>query len=427
MPIKMYRDAIASAIAEEMRRDNKVFIMGEDIALTGGVYKATRGLLEEFGPKRVRNTALSEIAIAGLAAGAAMAGGHPIAEIMHVDFVGVCFDIILNQISKVHYKTNGKVSVPLVIRTQGGRGRSNGPTQSQSLEALFTQIPGLKVIMPSTPYDAKGLLKTAIRDNNPVIFIEHKGLYQTKGEVPDEEYTIPFGKADIKRIGRDVTIISWSKTILTVLEAAEELQKIGIDTEVIDLRSLVPLDFETISKSLKKTGRVIIAHEACERGGYGGEIAAQIASELFDELDAPIIRVCGSNIPVPNCPIPERESAPTVEKLIDAVKKISYRNNHGETYSPFDSEQINTVSKAYKSLVSTAQTNLKIDVDLERLLEFQQEVNTRFEEERISISVLDILTAICAKALIENPQANSFWGTEGIRYHNYVNIGIAVY
>lgn len=318
----MYREAVASAIAEEMRRDEKVFLMGEDVATIGGVYKATRGLLEEFGPQRVRNTPLSEIAIAGTATGAAMAGARPIAEIMHIDFTGCCMEIILNQMSKICYKTNGKVHVPMVLRTQGGRGHSNGCTQSQSLESLFTHIPGLKVVMPSTPYDAKGLLKSAIRDDDPVIFIEHKGLYQTKGEVPETEYLVPLGKADLKRVGGDVTIISYSKGVLTALEAAKELERDGIQAEVIDLRTLVPLDFETIAASVRKTGRVIVSHEACERNGYGAEIAAEIQERLFDELDAPIMRVCGANIPIPNAPVPELESAPSAAKIIDAVKAI---------------------------------------------------------------------------------------------------------
>lgn len=318
----MYRDAVASAIAEEMRRDEKVFIMGEDVAITGGVYKATKGLLQEFGPQRVRNTPLSEIAIAGLATGAAMAGARPIAEIMHIDFIGVCFDIVLNQMSKAYYKTNGKVRVPMVLRTQCGRGRSNGPTQSQSLESLITAIPGLKVVMPSTPYDVKGLLKSAIRDNNPVVFIEHKGLYQTKGDVPEEEYVIPLGQADVKRTGGDVTIISYSKSVLMALDAAKVLEEKGIQAEVIDLRTLVPLDFETIRTSVEKTGRVVIVHEAAERSGYGAEVAAEIQEKLFDELDGPIMRVCGENIPIPNATLPEIESAPTVEKIVRAVTEL---------------------------------------------------------------------------------------------------------
>ena len=322
MKTMMYRDAIASALAEEMRRDEKVFVMGEDVAITGGVYKATKGLLDEFGPQRVRNTPLSEWAIAGVACGAAMCGARPVAEIMHVDFIGCCFDIVLNQMSKMCYKTNGKLTVPMVLRTQGGRGKSNGCTQSQSLESLFTHIPGLKVVMPATPKDAKGLLKSAIRDNNPVMFVEHKGLYQTKGEVPEEEYLIPLGKADIKRAGKDVTIITYSKSVLTSLDAAKELESKGIDAEVLDLRTLVPLDFDAIKESVTKTGRVVIVHESTERTGYGAEIAAQIADKLFDELDAPIVRVCGANIPVPNATLPEIESAPTVEKIVKAAVRV---------------------------------------------------------------------------------------------------------
>ena len=322
MKTMMYRDAISSALAEEMRRDEKVFVMGEDVAITGGVYKATKGLLDEFGPQRVRNTPLSEWAIAGVACGAAMCGARPVAEIMHVDFIGCCFDIVLNQMSKMAYKTNGKLTVPMVLRTQGGRGKSNGCTQSQSLESLFTHIPGLKVVMPATPKDAKGLLKSAIRDNNPVVFIEHKGLYQTKGEVPEEEYLIPLGKADVKRAGKDVTIITYSKSVLTSLDAAKELESKGIDAEVLDLRTLVPLDFDAIRESVTKTGRVVIVHESTERTGYGAEIAAEIADMLFDELDAPIVRVCGANIPVPNATLPEIESAPTVEKIVKAAVRV---------------------------------------------------------------------------------------------------------
>ena len=318
----MFRDAVSAALAEEMRKDEKIFVMGEDVAITGGVYKATKGLLAEFGPKRVRNTPLSELAILGTATGAAMCGARPVAEIMHVDFIGCGFDIVLNQMSKMCYKTNGQVHVPLVIRTQCGRGKSNGCTQSQSLESLFTAIPGLKVVMPSTPYDVKGLLKSAIRDNNPVIFIEHKGLYQTKGEVPEEEYTIELGKADIKRPGKDVTIVTYSKSVLMALDAAEELAKQGIDAEVLDLRTLVPMDFEAIRESVSKTGRVMIVHEACERSGFGAEVVAQIADKLFDELDAPVLRVCGANIPVPNATLPEIESAPTVAKIVAAAQKL---------------------------------------------------------------------------------------------------------
>lgn len=210
----------------------------------------------------------------------------------------------------------------LTQEVQNALHRELAVQQSQSLEALFTHIPGLKVVMPSTPYDVKGLLKSAIRDNNPVIFIEHKGLYQTKGEVPEEEYTIPLGEADIKRPGKDVTIITYSKMVLTALDAAKELEAQGIEAEVLDLRTLVPLDFDAIARSVSKTGRVVVVHEACERGGYGAEIVSQIVDKLFDELDAPVLRVCGANIPVPNATVPEVESAPTVPKIVSAVKKL---------------------------------------------------------------------------------------------------------
>jgi pyruvate/2-oxoglutarate/acetoin dehydrogenase E1 component len=318
----MFREAISAAIREEMLRDEKVFVMGEDVGVTGGSFKATRGLYQEFGKERVRNTPLSEHAIVGAAVGAAMAGAKPVAEIMHIDFTGCCMDAIANQMAKMYYKTGGAVTVPMVLRTQGGRGRSNSCTQSQSLEAWMAHIPGLMVVMPSTPYDAKGLLKTAIRSDNPVVFIEHKKLYQMKGEVPEQEYFIPLGKADVKRQGTDVTIISYSHSIHTSLEAAYELEKQGISAEVVDIRTLVPFDMDTIEKSVRKTGRVVIVHEAVQRGGYGAEISAQIADRVFDYLDAPIIRVAGLNIPVPNATLPEIESAPTAAKVISAVKGL---------------------------------------------------------------------------------------------------------
>lgn len=318
----LYREAVAAALAEEMRRDEKVFVMGEDVAKIGGLFQATKGLLEEFGPERVRDTPLSEWAILGTATGAAMCGARPVAEIMHNDFIGCGFDIVLNQMSKMCYKTNGALHVPMVLRTQSGRGKSNSCTQSQSLEALFTHIPGLKVVTASTPYDVKGLLKSAVRDENPVVFIEHKGLYRTEGEVPEEEYLIPLGKADVKRAGGDLTILTYSKCVLTALDAARQLAAEGIEAEVVDLRSLVPLDFETVASSVGKTGRVLIVHEAVERGGFGAEVAAQIADKLFDRLRAPIRRVCGANIPVPNATLPEIESAPTADRIVRAAKEL---------------------------------------------------------------------------------------------------------
>lgn len=318
----LYRDAVKEAIQEEMERDDKVFIMGEDVAIIGGVYKATRGLLEQFGKERVRNTPISEAAIVSTGVGAAMAGARPIVEIMYVDFTACCMDSIANQMAKIHYHTGGSLSVPMVLRSQGGLGKSNGSQQSQSLESWFTHIPGLKVVMPSTPYDAKGLLKASIRDDNPVVFIENKGLYQTKGDIPEEEYIIPLGKADIKKEGKDVSIIAYSKAVITALEAAAKLEEEGISAEVVDLRTLVPLDFETISESVKKTGRVIVMHDSCERGGYGAEVTAQIMQKLFDYLDAPVIRLAGKNVPPPFAPYVEKASVPVVADVVAAAKSI---------------------------------------------------------------------------------------------------------
>ncbi len=318
----MYRDAVRDAIREEMLRDEKVFIMGEDVATVGGVFKTTRGLLEEFGEKRVRNTPISEAAIVSAAAGASMAGARAIAEIMYIDFTACCMDSIANQVAKMRFKTAGKINVPMVIRTQGGRGRSSGCTQSQSLEAWFTHIPGLKIVAPSNPYDAKGLLKSSIRDNDPVIFIEHKALYQTKGDVPEEEYLIPLGKAEIKKAGSDITVITYSRQVLVAIEAAEELEKRSISAEILDLRSLVPLDFGTIAESVKKTGRVLIVHEACGQSGFGAEVLAQVQEKLFDYLDAPIVRITGRNIPVPHAGQAEKETVPTPERIIAAAEAM---------------------------------------------------------------------------------------------------------
>ena len=265
-----YREAINEALAEEMRRDPNVFLLGEDIADPfGGSYKVTKGLSTEFGTSRVRNTPISEAGLAGAAVGAAMAGMRPVAEIMYIDFASCCFDAIANQAAKIRYMSGGQVEVPIVFRTQQGAGRSSAAQHSQSWEALFAHIPGLKVVMPSNPYDAKGLLKTAIRDDDPVIFIEHKLLYAVKGEVPEEEYTIPFGKAEIKREGSDVTIVASLRMVDFALKAAEKLAEDGISAEVIDLRTIVPLDKETIVNSIKKTGRLAVAQEAVERCGFG--------------------------------------------------------------------------------------------------------------------------------------------------------------
>jgi len=279
-------------------------------------------LLEKFGPERVRDTAISESAIAGAATGAAMMGKRPVAEIMYVDFMGQAMDQLCNQAAKIRYMFGGKFKVPMVLRTEGGAGRTLGCHHSQSLEHWFTCIPGLMVVMPATPHDAKGLLKASIRDDNPIIFIEHKMLYKVKGPVPDGEYTEPLGVASIKRSGKDVTIVSYSFTLFAALEAAKELEAEGIDAEVIDLRTLKPLDINTIVTSVKKTNHVVIAHEACKTGGFGGEIGMQIMENAFDYLDAPIKRVGAVDVPVPKSPVLEKYVIPTKENIVQAVHEV---------------------------------------------------------------------------------------------------------
>jgi len=320
-----YVQALNEALREEMRRDPRVFVMGEDVAIwgnKGGVYGVTSGLADEFGLERVRDTPISEEAIVGTAVGAAVTGMRPVAEIMYVDFMALAMDPLVNQGAKLRYMFGGKARVPVVIRTQEGAGRGIAAQHSQSLEAWFTHIPGIKVAIPSTPYDAKGLLKTAIRDDNPVMFLEHKMLYATKGPVPEEEYAIPFGQADVKRDGKDVTFIGIHTMVLKGLAAAAKLAGEGIDVEVIDPRTLNPLDVATIVVSVKKTGRVVIAHEGYERGGVAGEIAMQIMENAFDYLDAPIVRVAGRNVPVPYNLTLERAAVPQEEDLVNALREI---------------------------------------------------------------------------------------------------------
>jgi len=318
----MYREAISEALREEMARDENVFVLGEDVGRFGGVFQSTARLWETFGPSRVMDTPISEQAIVGAALGAALAGLRPVAEIMFVDFTGLAMDQIANQCAKFHFMTGGQAVVPVVIKTQGGVGIGDAAQHSQSLEAWHTHVPGLKVVMPSTPYDAKGLLKASIREDNPVVFIEHKLLYQTVGPVPDEEYTIPLGKADIKREGRDVTIITWSKMVLDCLEASARLEKDSIDAEVVDLRTLAPLDLETIVRSVEKTGKVVIVHEACKTGGFGAEIAARIVENAFDYLDAPIKRVAAVDTPIPYAAPLYRAVIPDPEKIVRGVKEL---------------------------------------------------------------------------------------------------------
>lgn len=319
------REALREAIREELIRDERVFVMGEDVAEHGGIYGVTKDLLEEFGSDRIRNTPISEGALIGSALGAAITGMRPIAELMYIDFATVAMDQIVNQAAKIRYMFGGKVEVPLVIRTQGGGGRGSAAQHSQSLEAWFIHVPGLKVVMPSTPYDAKGLLKTAIRDNNPVMFIEQKMGYNYKGPVPEEEYLLPFGKADIKREGENVTLIAYSYMLPRALKAAEELEKEeGISVEVIDPLTLVPFDEETIIKSVSKTGRLVVVHESVKRGGVGAEIAANIMeSEAFYYLDAPLQRVAGLNVPIPYNGKLEDYGMPDVNNIKEAILKIT--------------------------------------------------------------------------------------------------------
>ncbi|MCK9212734.1 MAG: alpha-ketoacid dehydrogenase subunit beta [Ignavibacteriaceae bacterium] len=324
MTVIKYSQAIRDAIAEEMRIDQNVFVMGQDVETMGGVFGCTKGILEEFGHDRIRNTPISEAVIIGAGVGGALTGTRMLVEMQYVDFILHAMDQTINQAAKVRYMTGGKATVPLIIRAQQGSGRGNGAQHSQNLEALFCHMPGLKVVMPSTPYDAKGLLKTAVRDNNPVLFFEHKVLYNTKGEVPDTDYTIPFGKADIKRSGKDVTVIATSWMVLKALEAAEILEKQGIDAEIIDPRTLVPLDKETIINSVKKTGRAVIVHEAHEVCGIGAEIAFIIMELAIDWLDAPVKRVTSAQAPIPYSSKLEKLTIPSVDRIIDAVKEVMY-------------------------------------------------------------------------------------------------------
>ncbi|HEY9078035.1 MAG TPA: pyruvate dehydrogenase complex E1 component subunit beta [Anaerolineaceae bacterium] len=317
-----YAQALVEAMREEMKRDPKVFVMGEDVGLYGGAYGATRGLMQEFGEWRVLDTPISEATIGGAAVGAAMVGMRPVAEIMYVDFTPLAMDQIANQGAKNRYMFGGKTSVPMVIRTEGGAGRAIAAHHSQSLESLWTHFPGIYVVMPSTAYDAKGLLKASIRDDNPVMFIEHKMLYKEKGPVPEEEYLIPLGVADIKRPGKDITLVTYSRMVLRSLLAAEMLAKEGIEVEVVDLRTLKPLDIETVVTSVKKTGRLVCVSEAYENTGFINEVMAQVNEQAFDYLDAPMVRVAAANVPVPRAEILEDQAIPNENRIMAACRKV---------------------------------------------------------------------------------------------------------
>ena len=318
----LYKDALVEAMREEMERDEKVFIMGEDVAIYGGAYGATKGLYEQFGEERVRDTAISESAIVGAAIGTAITGMRPIAEIMYIDFITQAMDQLVNQAAKMRYMFGGKTTVPMVLRTEGGAGRCIAAHHSQSLEAWIMHAPGLYLVMPSTPYDAKGLLKASIRNDNPVVFIEHKMLYGMKGEVPEKDYIIPLGVADIKKQGSDVTIVAYSRQLHVAMEAAAELEKDNISAEVIDPRTLKPLDLDTILTSVKKTSKLVIVSEGYKTGNVASEIAMLVMEHGFDLLDGPIKRVCAVDVPVPMSPVLEDAAIPNKQNVIDAVKEV---------------------------------------------------------------------------------------------------------
>jgi pyruvate/2-oxoglutarate/acetoin dehydrogenase E1 component len=318
-----FRDALNEALLEEMRRDETVFLLGEDIGRCWeGAFKVTKGLAEKFGDERVRDTPISESAIIGAAVGAAITGMRPVAEIMFGDLTALAMDQIANQAAKIHYMFGGQVAVPLVVRTPFGGGVNIAAHHSQSLEAWFMHVPGLLVATPSTPYDGKGLLKTAIRGENPVMFCEHKLLYPVEGEVPEEEYTVPFGVAEIRREGSDVTVVATMFMVHKALEAAKKLEKEGLSVEVVDLRTLVPLDKEAIKASVKKTGRLVVVSEDCKTAGVTAEIAAVVAEEALDYLDAPIKRVAEPDTPIPFSPPLEKHVIPDEESIAKAIREI---------------------------------------------------------------------------------------------------------
>jgi pyruvate dehydrogenase E1 component beta subunit len=317
-----YAEAVREAMCEEMRRDENVFFMGEDIGVYGGAFGVSKGMLSEFGAERVRETPISETAFVGAGVGAALMGLRPIVELMFSDFISVCFDQILNQAAKLRFLFGGAVSVPMVLRAAAGGGTGAAAQHSQSLESLYTNIPGLKVVAPSTPYDAKGLLKSAVRDNNPVIFLEQKKLYRVKGAAPAEEYTVPIGIADVKRAGEDVSVITYGRTVQMCLDAADKLSAEGVSAEIIDLRSLAPLDADTVLKSVKKTRRAVIVHEAVAFSGFGAEIAARIAADdVLLCLKAPIKRVGAYHCPIPFSPVLEESVFPTPARIEAAIRE----------------------------------------------------------------------------------------------------------
>ncbi|MBS7658362.1 alpha-ketoacid dehydrogenase subunit beta [Candidatus Bathyarchaeota archaeon] len=317
-----YAEAIREALRNALIKNPKVFLIGEDIGAYGGAFKITNGFLEEFGSERIRDTPISEAAIVGAAIGAALMGLKPIAEIMYMDFIPICLEQLANQAAKIRFMSGGKLKVPIIVRTQYSLGRAHGAQHSQFIPAWFLQVPGLKVALPSTPYDAKGLFNQALKEENPVLYIECSLLYRVKGPVPEEDYIIPFGKADVKKEGDDVTIVAISRMVHEALAAAKILEEKGLSIEVIDPRTIQPLDIETIVNSVKKTGRVIIAEDDHKTGGVGAEITASIIENAFDYLDAPITRVASPDIPIPFSPQLELEYMPNKDKIIQAVNSL---------------------------------------------------------------------------------------------------------
>ncbi len=316
------RQAISDALREEMQRDEKVFILGEEVGVWGGTYAVTRGFYDEFGEKRVRDTPIAEAAIIGSAIGAALTGLRPVAELMTINFAFSAMDHIVNEAPKLHAMFGGQFKVPLVIRAVGGGGRQLGATHSQTPDAIFAHFPGLVVVAPATPEDAKGLLKSAIRSDDPVMFIEHATLYQWRGEVPEGEYTVPIGKSKVQRPGKDVTVVSYSKGLQLSMQAADELAKEGIQAEVVDLRTLRPLDMEPVIESFKKTNRAVVVEEGWKSFGVGSEISARIYEEAFDYADAPIKRVAQDEVPLPYNRTLEQNAMPQVADIIKAVKEV---------------------------------------------------------------------------------------------------------
>jgi pyruvate dehydrogenase E1 component beta subunit len=325
VPLLTYRDALNQALREEMRRDPAVFLMGEEVGVYQGAYKVSRGLLEAFGPERVVDTPITELGFAGIGVGAAMAGLRPVIEFMTWNFALLAIDQIVNSAAKMLYMSGGQVPIPIVFRGPGGSALQLGAQHSQSFESWYANVPGLKVVAPSNPADAKGLLKSAIRDNNPVVFIEGEMMYNTKGEVPEGEHVVPLGVADIKREGTDVTIVAHAKMVALALKAAEEMAKDGISAEVVDPRTIRPLDVATIAASVRKTNRCVVVEEAWPFAGIGAQVVDDIQREAFDWLDAPVLRVTGADVPMPYNKHLEKLAKPDVPKIRDAVHRVLYR------------------------------------------------------------------------------------------------------